>query len=209
MKKNINRTKTSKKQVKSPAHKHTASAGIRKTIPRKPQNPLRQWFWHAFGFKSIGLALLSGLLVYAAMRKNSGYTWVWTNYLKGNWEFIKAHDTATIEQINEMKIGFNYVFLNYVKKHTPDTAVILFPLRSQITEKGGNMQLGIDVSVKMWATHFVYPRRILYKDEYGENPLYDSVTHVAIAAAHGYDDLDYFVQKRAYFDVLPKKINNN
>ncbi|GHT11061.1 hypothetical protein AGMMS4956_03490 [Bacteroidia bacterium] len=173
--------------------------------PATPHSPFKQWLLRAIGFKSLLLAVVVGLLLYGGIPKNSGYQWTFVNYLKGNWDFIQAHDTATLDEIYQMKCGFDYAYLNYIKQHTPDTAIILFPLKEYLTEKGGDMQLSGNVGSKMWVTHFVYPRRILYKDEAEINPLYKDVTHVAIVAARGYEDLDYFVQQRAYFDIQPKK----
>ncbi|GHV63867.1 hypothetical protein FACS1894199_00790 [Bacteroidia bacterium] len=175
--------------------------------PATPQSSLKQWILCAIGLKSMLLAVVVGLLLYVGIKNNSGYQWAFVNYLKGNWDFIQAHDTLTVGEIYQMKCGFNYTYLNYIKQHTPDSAIILFPLKEHLTEKGGDMQLGGEIGSKMWATHFVYPRRILYKEEAETNPLYKDVTHVAIVAAHGYDDLDYFVQQRAYFDVLPKHVD--
>jgi hypothetical protein len=196
-------------------HRPQTVQGKKNALPRKPQasqrqtttprNPLKQWLLRVCGFKSILLAGVLTFVVYAIFTKNDGYKWVTINYLKGNWEHIRKYPDATLDQRNEMKLGFNYVFLNHIVKNTPDTAVILFPQKEYITEKGGDMQLSNDVTVKIWATHFVYPRRVVYKDDKDIDPFYDKVTHVAICAAHGYEDLDYFVQQRTYFDVLPKK----
>jgi hypothetical protein len=71
------------------------------------------------------------------------------------------------------------------------------------------MTLGPDVANKSWVTHFVYPRIALYKDEKETNPLYGQVTHVAIIAGHGYEDLEYEVQEKAAFAVFPKKYPNH
>jgi hypothetical protein len=82
--------------------------------------------------------------------------------------------------------------------------VILFPLKQYTTEKAGSSQLTDKSNSKYWITHFVYPRRVLYKDEQDTNPRYRDVTHVAIVAGHGYDDLEYQVSNPPDFTVLPK-----
>ncbi|MDR2814678.1 MAG: hypothetical protein LBB79_08525 [Prevotellaceae bacterium] len=173
--------------------------------PQSPKHPMLRWLGGAFGFKSMALAVVGGLLFYGAAHDNSGYQWVWTNLLKGNWDFIQKHRKATLDERYQMKLGFDYVFCSYVRDNTPEDAVILFPLKKYNTEKGGDYQLTRAINVKNWVTHFVYPRKALYKDEQETNPRYHDVTHVAIIAGHGYEDLDYPVRERSYFTVLPKK----
>jgi hypothetical protein len=107
-----------------------------------------------------------------------------------------------------MKVGVDYTFLNYVKQNTPENAVILFPLPEHVTEKSGNMQLTDNILSKNWATYFVYPRRVIYKSEAETNPLYGDITHVAICAGHGYEDLEYAVRKRSAYAVLPRRVDN-
>ncbi|MDR2448849.1 MAG: hypothetical protein LBD52_02690 [Prevotellaceae bacterium] len=159
----------------------------------------------AFGFKSLMIAVAGGLLLYWTITENKGYWWVYEKLLKGNMETIWQYRTATLDERYQMKLGFDYVFWNFIKQHTPDDAVILFPLKEHNTEKAGNSQLTGRTNSKYWVTHFVYPRRVLYKDEQDINPHYNDVTHVAIVAGHGYEDLDYRVSERTYFTILPKK----
>jgi hypothetical protein len=180
--------------------------------PAKPQappsNPAKQWLAKALGFKSLLVtAVLTGI-VYYAVDKNTGYNWVWNNLLKGNYTLIRENRNATLDERMQMKLGFDYSFLNYIKKNTPDDAVILLPAPEHIMEKAGNLQLTGSVAAKMWAVHFVYPRRIVYKNEAETNPLYREVTHVAICAGHGYEDLDYPVQEHTTFAIYPKRIPN-
>jgi hypothetical protein len=176
--------------------------------PKEKGTPTGRWLKKVSGFRSIVVALAGGLLLYWLITGNSGYWWVWEKLLKGNMETIWEHRTATLDERYQMKLGFDYVFWNFIKQNTPDTAVILFPLKELNTEKGGNAQLTDKTNSKYWVTHFVYPRRVLYKDEQDTNPRYNDVTHVAIVAGHGYDDLDYRVSERTYFTVLPKQVKN-
>ncbi|MDR1022734.1 MAG: hypothetical protein LBL94_05625 [Prevotellaceae bacterium] len=175
--------------------------------PQKEKGtPVGRWLEGVFGIKSIALAVVGGGLFFGLITKDPGYQWVWNSLLKGNWDFIQKHRNATLDERNQMKLGFDYVFLSYVKQNTPEDAVILFPLKEYNTEKGGDYQLSGNVNSRFWVTHFVYPRRVVYKDEQETNPRYKDVTHVAIVAGHGYEDLDYPVTERSYFTVLPKSI---
>lgn len=162
----------------------------------------KKWIAQVLGWRSLLVSLLFIGIVYKVIETNSGYNWVWNSLLKGNWELTRKYAGLTLDQRYEMKTGFNYSFLNYIKTHTPDTAVILFPERQYITEKGGNMQLGVEITNKMWVTHFIYPRVPLFQGS-SDSVFLSSVTHVAICAAHGYENLPYPVYKRTYFDVLP------
>ena len=169
---------------------------------KSEQLTVKKWISLVFGWRSLLVSLLFIGIAYKVIDKNSGYHWVWNSLLKGNWDLIQKYPNLTLDQRYEMKIGFNYSFLNYIKNHTPDTAIILFPAKQYITEKGGNMQLGGEVTNKMWVTHFIYPRVPLFQGT-TDSVFMSSVTHVAICAAHGYENLPYPVYRRTYFDVLP------
>ncbi|MDR0691647.1 MAG: hypothetical protein LBF69_01260 [Prevotellaceae bacterium] len=167
--------------------------------------PLVRWLKSAFGLKSLLTAVAGGLLLYWTITENKGYWWVYEKLLEGNMVTIWQYRTASLNQRYQMKLGFDYMFCDFIKQHTPDTAVILFPLKKHNTEKADNSQLTDNINSKYWVTHFVYPRRVLYKDEQDTNPRYNDVTHVAIVAGHGYEELDYRVGERTHFTVLPKK----
>jgi hypothetical protein len=169
------------------------------------RKPVTHWLKRAFGLKSLLVATAGGLLLFWTVTENSGYWWVWEKLLKDNWVLIQKHRAATLGERYQMKLGFDYVFWDFLKQHTPDSAVILFPLKQYNTEKAGNSQLTDKTNNKYWVTHFVYPRRVLYKDEQDTNPRYNDVTHVAIVAGHGSDDLEYRVSNLPDFTVLPKQ----
>jgi hypothetical protein len=191
------------------AQKPAKGKNLAPAPPQKAKSATGQWLVSAFGFKSMALAVVGGLLLYGAMRNNPGYQWTWNSLLKGNWDFIQKHRNATLDERYQMKFGFDYVFCKYIRDNTPEDAVVLFPLRKYNKEKGGDYQLSNNINVKYWVTHFIYPRKMLYKDEQETNPRYRDVTHVAIIAGHGYEDVDYSVRERSYFTVLPKKAPEN
>jgi hypothetical protein len=166
----------------------------------------KNWWSRAFGVRSIVVAIVGGLFLYKGISMDNGYRWVWENLLKGNWKYIQVHRRASIEKRNQMKLGFDYDYLNYIKKNTPEDAIILFPSKTHITEQSGKQKLSHNINSKSWVTHFIYPRTALYKDEKETNPLYDKVTHIAIIAGHGYEDLEYTVKEIQAFIVLPKKM---
>lgn len=175
----------------------------------KQTSVFKNWWSKAFGLRSMAVAIVIGLLLYKVISLDAGYQWVWKDLLVGNWKYIQIHRKANIEERNQMKLGFDYAYLNYIKKNTPEDAVILFPSKAHITEQNGKQKLSNNVTSKNWMTHFVYPRTALYKDEKDTNPLYDKVTHIAIVAGHGYEDLEYEVKEKQAFTVLPKKRPNH
>ncbi|MDR2469668.1 MAG: hypothetical protein LBD27_04215 [Tannerella sp.] len=178
--------------------------------PRPESRTAQQtsWWSRAFGIRSLAIGAASVFLLYAGMSMNEGYKWVWNGLLKGNWQFIRAHQHATIEERYAMKTGFDYSYLNYIKKNTPEDAIILFPLKEHIVAAAGNQKLSDNITTKKWVTHFLYPRRSLYQEEKDTNPLYNQVTHVAITAGHGYEYLEYAVNERPPFAVFPKRKTN-
>ena len=203
-------TKRSKKKTPAPrvteATAQTRKPHFKVTPEKTPphQHPIIQWLIYALNFRGLLVAGLIAFGIYTGVTQNSGYRWIWQGYLKGNWNFIRQHSGASQEERLQMKLGFDYTFLNFIKKNTPDDAIILFPKDEYITEKSGNMQLTPNILSKMWATHFVYPRSVVYRSEAETNPLYNEVTHIAICAGHGYEDLDYAMEERAAFAVFPK-----
>jgi hypothetical protein len=175
-------------------------------IPNQEKQPSAfNWWGKALGIRSIAVTIVVGLLLYNGISMSAGYQWVWERLLKGNWNIIKVHRKANLEERNQMKLGFDYTYLSHIKKHTPEDAIILFPLKTHITEKNGDQKLSNNITSKNWVTHFVYPRTVLYKDEKDTNPLYSKITHIAIIAGHGYEDVEYEVQQKHAFTVISKK----
>jgi hypothetical protein len=195
---------------------HSTNRQTKKAEPQQsPANPpairkpFLQWLIRFFSIRSIFVTIILALGIYTGMTEIKCYKWVWENYLKGNWELIQKHPKTTIDERLKMKLGFDYGFLSFINENTPEDAVILFPLPEYITEKSGTTQLTGNICSKMWVTHFIYPRRVVYKSEAESNPLYKDITHVAICAGHGYEDTDYPGEQTVQFTVLPKNMNNN
>lgn len=148
---------------------------------------MSRWLACVFGGRSLLLSLLFVGAVCMAIKNNDGYHWVWNGLLKGNWELIRKYPDLSLEQRSEMKMGANYVFLNYIKNNTPDTAIILFPEKQVLTKKFAGFQLGPDVTTKMWVTHFIYPRIPLYRgSEDTTCAVYKSATHRVVLGENGY-----------------------
>lgn len=155
--------------------------------------------------KNVIALLLTFLLVSFCYKNNPGYNWVYKGLLKGNFEVIQKYKNLTVDQRTEMKLGYDYAYLRYVRKLTPDSAVILMPGRDAITLKGGQSEITQNLFGKLWVTRFLYPRKIVYDFETG-NKLYDRITHVAIINYWGYDKLSYQVDREVKDAVLPVRL---
>ncbi|MDR2423941.1 MAG: hypothetical protein LBD59_04355 [Prevotellaceae bacterium] len=199
-KKTINAQQSTRRRQKSPAPK-----------PRIENRRTEQsgvWWSRAFGVRSMAVGLAGAVLLYMGLSMNEGYKWVWTGLLKSNWKVIRTHKNATIEERYAMKVGFDYSYLNYIKKNTPEDAIILFPPHEHLSKTVDNQKLSNQIGSKKWVTHFLYPRRVLYQTEKDKNPLYNQVTHVAITAGYGYEYLEYTVNEQPPFAVFPKRKTN-
>ncbi len=67
-----------------------------------------------------------------------GYRWVVEGLILKNLQVIRQYPDLSIEQKRAAKLGFDYAFLDYTKKNTPDDAVILFPPNSALFPANGN-----------------------------------------------------------------------
>ena len=161
------------------------------------------WLKQAFGFQSFIVMIVGLTIMIAAIKYNEGYNWAWETLLKKNWKFIQANRSASIEERYTAKLGFTYVFLNHIKKNTPQDVILLFPSRKQLLEES---QYDIDRNItgKNWVLHFLYPRQIVYADD-ENNPLREQANYVVIVNGHGYELLDYEPNEHPSFGLVPTK----
>jgi hypothetical protein len=155
-----------------------------------------------FGLRNILLCVGGALVVFGCYSLVPGYRWAWDSLLRGNWEVMKKYPKASIEQRYEIKLGFLYRYLDYVKKNTPEDAVILFPESARIREMEKKHRIDIRLTGKMELSYFLYPRKVVMKSERGINPIYDTYTHVAVVNGYGYEDVNYAVEPKLEFNIL-------
>jgi hypothetical protein len=94
----------------------------------------------------------------------------------------------------------DYWYIDFLLRHTPDTAVILLPpARAIDTIPEYN-----NLNSSEWMEYFLYPRLCVSEDEReSKKELYARVTHVAIVNNWGYDKLKYNPVSRTDATVLP------
>ncbi|MDR1259033.1 MAG: hypothetical protein LBK65_07140 [Tannerellaceae bacterium] len=160
---------------------------FRPETKKKPQsNSYLPWL-----VKNVCAAAVAGFLLFECVDVQGGYNWVYNMMLKGNMELIKANPDATIEQRNEFKLGTDYSYLLYVKNSTPEDAVILYPSHEDFFPPGVESPFKQNISNKIWALRFLYPRKLVLPSEMGTNRYTNDITHVAIVNGRGYERLNY------------------
>jgi hypothetical protein len=156
-----------------------------------------------FILKNILYLIVAILLVGYTFSKQPAYRWVYFNLLKGSMETIKKHPNLTFEQKMQMKLGASYEYLLYLKRSTSDDAVILYPDSKAFREEGSPFTQEIDN--KIYATRFLYPRKIILTDELETSKYAGKITHVAIVNGKRTDKLSYPVDPKIRYGVFPIK----
>ena len=157
-----------------------------------------------FGWRSLLLGVCGILLIHLAVSFNRGYGFVVNNLLISNWKFIKENKSLSPEERYMSRLGFTYAFVDYIAKSTPETAVLLFPEKEYIRAKG-SQEIREEMTHKVWLASFLYPRKVVFEDERGVNPLVEQADYVVIVNGKGYDSLEYEVSQKGEYAVLPVK----
>ncbi|MCK4813657.1 MAG: hypothetical protein KAT14_06945 [Candidatus Marinimicrobia bacterium] len=148
------------------------------------------------------------LLVFTAYKIMPSYKWVVNSLAYSNMQTIKKYPNLHIDRKYEAKLGFDYKYINYVRNHTPENAVILMPPGSEILKKNFNKKGAWGVKNKVWNTYFLYPRILVDQDAViSDTALAKSLTHVMIVNGWGYDKLEYHISQKAQYNVLPIRLS--
>lgn len=132
---------------------------------------------------------------------NHGYDWMLNTMLKGSLEAIDQYPDLTTEQRYELKWGggeITYVF--EIKRQTPDSAVILFPPKAYMEERGAK-----SMQQRPWLTYFLYPRKVIYEDDKDRLPLYDEADYIVSIEGWGFDKLSEPIVEPYSFMILKLK----
>lgn len=178
--------------------------------------------WFAFLFKPYNLLFgLIAILFLVWCNKNvTSYNWVYNGLLKDGYKYCgvvqdeinkrtqTVSNPAMKRQIAydtkyEAKIGTDFMILKMIRDNTPQNAIILFPPPLILTQKTTYLTLRYEIGMKPWASHFLYPRTIVYEQEKGKNPFYDKAQYIFVLHGWGFDHLDYEPKQRNAVDILP------
>lgn len=158
--------------------------------------------------KQVIAAAVLSFVFYSMVEKSTSYTWIFS-VLDKNLTYIEEHPDLTYEQKMTVKHGFKYKLCDHINKTTPEDAIILIPSTDAVKkakELDNNKSTSATLANKSYASYFIYPRVFMYPREKDANPLWDSITHVAIIDFVGYDYLDYKVKKKSKYQILPKSL---
>ena len=191
--------------MKNSSSKHQSAAPQKgKATPPSTGKITSSWVIKNIAAVIIVLFLFNKLILDIQPGNNwaSGYNWAY-NMLKRNTETIRHYSATTTDNRFEMKLGLAHVYLRYLKENTPENAVILLPPKEAFFPKGEEHIFSGEPYNKLWATRFLYPRRVIIPSELGVTPWSEKITHVAIVNGRGYEYLDYEVEQKAPHTVLP------
>lgn len=159
------------------------------------------------------LLILGGVLILlnALKEHNMGYKWVVDTQIIKSQENIEKFKELNYDQKMQAKLGFTIKYFDFVKEHTPDTAVILMPPDTVIRPPGQvhytKTAMNGYTTNRRWVSYFLYPRKLIYQDRLDKFPdLAQSVTHVAIINTWGYQKLPYRVSQKNQYSVMPIQI---
>ncbi|MCD9018643.1 hypothetical protein [Parachryseolinea silvisoli] len=151
------------------------------------------------------LVVLAGVFsVFVLLVKaNTGYDLLFNKLLQER-AAQQQYEDLSYDDRREIKLGYNFTYLQLLRSRTPETAVILMPPDSVFRKPDGEHAF-IDywITNRGWASYFVYPRRLVYSDDLGAGSSHLRPTHVAIVHYWGYDKLAYPVDKKYPYDVMP------
>lgn len=156
------------------------------------------WF-----IKNILFLFIAVLMVKFTFSGQPAYHWVLNGLLKGNMEMIQKYPKLTYDQKMQYKLGASYEYLLFLKRATPENAVILYPSSTAFQKKGSPFTQNIDN--KIYATRFLYPRKLILESEMKAGKYADKITHIAIVNGEGRDKLPYSVDPKMEHGVLPVK----
>lgn len=181
-----------------------ATATSKNTFPEIQRKKSRVFIWFLKGFLGVGFTYL--LLQYLFSISPS-YDWVYNALLKQNMQLINQYPDVSFEQKMALKLGASYEYLYYIKQQTPPDAVILYPSADAFRVKGNPFTQ--EIHNKLFATRFLYPRRLVQREELQKSPYADKITHVAIVNGVGLDLLPYQADSTIQHAVLPLYPNKN
>jgi hypothetical protein len=178
--------------------------------------------WLTFLFKPYNLlfGLIAVLFLVWCNKNVLSYNWVYNSLLKDGYKYCglvqneinnrtqgvsdpKMKRQIAYDTKYEAKIGTEFMILKMIRDNTPPNAIILFPPPLILTQKTTELTLRYEIGMKPWASHFLYPRTIVYEQEKGKNPFYEKAQYIFVLHGWGFDHLDYEPKQRNQVDILP------
>lgn len=133
---------------------------------------------YRWAVRNILFFIVSLLFLMVLFRHYPAYHWVYADLLKKNMVQKIKYPHLTFDQKMLIKLGYDYQFLMYVRESTPKDAIILYPSSAAFHKKGSPFTQEIDN--KIWATRFLYPRKLVLESEMKTNKYAGGITHVVV-----------------------------
>lgn len=169
------------------------------------QKPKTSRFGFSWWMKNVLIAGLVYMLCPSLVRTNAGYGWLINGYAKSNLAAIRETRDFNNDQRLETRLGYDYAFIEMIRKSTPETAVVFYPSRADFTDTTAHAGISFSGNLcdKLSAVRFLYPRRVVVKEELGKTSWSKKLTHVAIVNGRWRELLPYSVPEQVKINVLP------
>ncbi len=164
--------------------------------------------------KNIMMVLVLLIVLFVIRKQVGGYIFVFDNLIAQNMKMIKEKPNLTNLEKGTFKFQYDYEYIDYVKNHTPENAVILFPdpqvvLKDSTPDYPKFRTTGGGIYTQLWDEYFLYPRRVVFATQLKDNKLTNEITHVAVVNYKGYEYLPYPVANKSRLGVYSLNISTS
>lgn len=112
--------------------------------------------------------------------------------VEGDYHFASRNKKLPLEDRYAARMGGFYTFFRYVRENTPEDAVIYLPNAAAfVHDVWSELFYSYHCSNKIFATRFLYPRKVVTANEYTQYGSFLPLTHVIVIGNGGKDILPY------------------
>lgn len=148
------------------------------------------------------IGLMAALAIWQLCRLEPGYKEL-LYMVEGDYHFACRNRNLPLEDRYASRLGGCYTFFRYVRENTPEDAVIYLPsANSFIRDASSLMFYSHHCSNKIFATRFLYPRKVVTESEYTQFGSPYPLTH-AIVIGNGDKNILPYEMGDTTFAVLP------
>lgn len=127
------------------------------------------------------LGLLAALAIcYHCCYREAGYKDAFY-IVGGDYHFASRNKNLPLEDRYAARMGGFYTFFRYVRENTPEDAVIYLPdAGTFIQDVWSEFFYSYHCANKLFATRFLYPRKVVTANEYNQYGSFLPLTHVIV-----------------------------
>lgn len=135
--------------------------------------------------------LLAALAICYGCYRTSGYRDIFY-IVEGDYHFACRNKNLPLEDRYAARMGGLYTFFRYVRENTPEDAVIYLPSAGDFIQGiWSEFFYSYHCANKIFATRFLYPRKVVTADEYRKYGSFLPLTHVIVIGSGSKDMLSY------------------